>query len=121
MTDSAKFNEQIDKTIKKSRQMMGWMRRSFKTRELNPMLILYKAVVLPHLDYCCQLWSPKTLGDIRRVEGVQRIFTARLKGMEALNYRDRLSVLGLYSLERRERYIALYIWKIDKGNHSNDS
>ena len=116
MTDSAKFDEQIDKVIKKSRQMMGWMLRSFKTREPKPMLILYKAVVLPHLDYCCQLWSPKTLGDIRRVEGVQRTFTARLKGMEALNYWDRLSVLGLYSLERRrERYMALYMWKMIKG------
>ena len=80
------------------------------------MLVLYRAVVLPHLEYCCQLWTPTSLGQIRKIEAVQRTFTARLVNMETLDYWQRLKKLGLYSLERRrERYLALYMYKILNG------
>ena len=53
------------------------------------------------------------LGNVRRLEAVQRTFTARLAGMEALNYWERLERLLLHSLEwRRERFLAIYIWKV---------
>ena len=49
----------------------------------------------------------------RKLEGVQRSFTTRIAGLEHLNYWQRISRLGLYSLERRrERYVILYIFKI---------
>ena len=80
------------------------------------MLVLYKAVVLPHLEYCCQVWNPVAIGGIRKLEAVQRTFTARLEGLGHLNYWQRLQKLNLFSLERRrERYLAIYIWKIVKG------
>ena len=76
-------------------------------------MTLFKSMVIPRLEYCCQLWSPHLLKDIQRLEAVQRSFTARISGLQHLNYWQRLAHLKLYSLERRrERYLVLYIFKI---------
>jgi hypothetical protein len=84
------------------------------------MITLFKALVIPILEYCCQLWTPFTLGAVRQLEGVQRTFTARIRGMEELNYWERLRRLGLSSLQRRrERYVILYTWKMITGMVSN--
>ena len=80
------------------------------------MLTLYKSMVVPLTEYCSQLWSPHALGDIRKLESVQRSFTARVAGIGHLDYWQRLKELKLYSLERRrERYIIMYIYKIIEG------
>ena len=51
---------------------------------------------------------------------MQSFFTSRLRGMELLNYWERLEALELYSLERcRDRYIAIYIWKMVVGLSPN--
>ena len=50
------------------------------------------------------------------VEKVQRSFTRFISGMEGLPYPERLTVLKLYSPQRRrERYINIYVWKILEG------
>ena len=68
------------------------------------------------MEYCCQLWCPKKQYLIRNIESIQRHFTAKINGMNGLNYRQRLSKLKLYSLERRrDRYIIIYVWKIIQG------
>ena len=77
------------------------------------MLTLWKSLVLPHLDYCCQLWSPWKIGDIQKIENVQVCFINKIAGMSTMNYWQQLAALKLYSLERRrERYIAIYVWKV---------
>ena len=116
MADTGKFSLHIERVVKRARQMMGWVLRTFKTRDPDPMIVLFRAVVLPHLEYCCQVWSPVTLGGIRKLESVQRASTARLSGLQDLNYWERLERLQLYSLERRrERYLAIYTWKMISG------
>ena len=80
------------------------------------MITLFKSMVLPHIEYCCPLWSPTTIGRIRQLETIQRSFTAKINGLNNLNYWERLKVLGLYSLERRrERYLIIYVFKIIQG------
>ena len=50
------------------------------------------------------------------VEKVQGSFTRFISGMAGLSYTERLTVLQLYSLQRRrERYIIIYVWKILEG------
>ena len=47
------------------------------------------------------------------VEKIQRSFTRFISGMKGLSYPERLTVLKLYSLQRkRERYIIIYVWKL---------
>ena len=113
MTNSANFVSQVAEVASRGRQRVGWIFRVFKTRERAPIMTLYRALVLPILEYCCQLWHPQALGLVRQVEAVQRSFTYRINGMEDLDYWQRLERLKLYSLERRrERYLIIYVWKV---------
>ena len=71
---------------------------------------------MSRLDYGCQLWSPYLIKHINMVEKVQRSFKRVISGMAGLSYTERLTVLKLYSLQRRrERYIIIYVWKILEG------
>ena len=88
---------------------MGWIWRMFRTIEAEPMLSLFRALVIPLLEYCSHLWTPFTTGAERQLDEVQQAFTSRIRGMKELNYWRRLERLGLYSLpRRRERNFILY-------------
>ena len=50
--------------------------------------------------------------DIDKLKRVQKNFTSRIKGLENLNYQQRLKKLGMYSMERRrERYLIINAWQ----------
>ena len=116
MQDTATFELQIWSMVARAKRQMGWVLRTFATRDQFAMLTLYKAMILPLLEYSSQLWNPATPGLIRALEGVQRTFTVRIRGMDGLNYWQRLRKLELYSLERRrERYLIIYMFKIIMG------
>ena len=116
MSSSGKFEDQIEAVVSKSRQTCGWILRVFRSRQREVMLQLFKSMVLPIVEYCCLLWSPLSLGLIRKVESVQRSFTNKIDDMREIDYWERLKALNLYSLERRrDRYFIFYIWKIVNG------
>ena len=111
-----KFDENIEDICKICRRQTGWILKTFTTKEPQAMLTLYRALVLPIAEYCCQLWCPTVIGNIQELEGIQRSFTSRIKVLEHLNYWERLKALSLYSLQRRrERYLIIYVWKIVQG------
>ena len=113
MSTEANFNLQFEDIISKGRQRMAWILRTFKAREQDAILTLYKTMVLPIIEYCSQLWNPHTIGRIRQIEALQRTYTSKIRGLDRMDYWQRLKHLNLYSLERRrERYIIIYIWKI---------
>ena len=60
------------------------------------------------------MWSPHFIKHVVQIEKVQRPFTKFITGMRDCSYRDILSLLKLYSLQRRrERYCIMYdAWKI---------
>ena len=116
MSNTGNFNSQVDEAVRKAKRCMGWLLRTFITGDPNHLLILYKAIVLPHLEYYCQVRNPIKLGNIRKLECVQRTFTARINGLKEQNYWERLKSLSLYSLERRrERFLGIYMWKMQAG------
>ena len=116
MNKDCRFSEHIEEAVKKANRQAAWILRTFSTREPDLLLILFKQLVLPILEYCCQVWSPVTLGEVRKLEAVQRSFTNKVYGMESVCYWTRLRNLNLYSLERRrDRYLILYTFKIIKG------
>ena len=80
------------------------------------MLTLHKSLVVSMAEYCCQLWNPVVIGDIAKLEAVQRSFTSRISGLQCLDYWEWLKRLSFYSLQRRrERYIVMYVWKVING------
>ena len=116
VSHDATFIEQINNTIAAANIKCGWILRTFKTRDKLPLITLWKSLVAPVLDYCCQLWSPSTPGLIQRLEGVQSSFFRKIVGMAALDYWEQLKALKMSSLQRRrERYICIYVWKVLEG------
>ena len=84
------------------------------------MLTLWKALILCHLDYCSQLWSPHKTGDIQVIEMLQKAFISKIAGLQDLNYWEQLQELKMYSLERRrERYSIIYAWRVLEGQVPN--
>ena len=116
MSSTCSFEEHINERYAKGSQMAGWIFRTFTTRLVECMMELFKALVLPLVEYCCQLWCPRLQRQIDTLESVQRHFTGKLPDICELSYRERLKQLRIYSLERRrERYLIIYVWKVAQG------
>ena len=104
----------IQTKVEDASRKAGWVLRTFKSRDKDTMLLLFKSYVRSVVEYCCPLWSPHLGGEITKVEGVQRTFTSKISGCQSLNYWERLRQLNMYSLQRRrERYIIILVWKIE--------
>jgi len=63
------------------------------------LILAYKTYILPIFYYCSPIWSPNTIGDIKRIEFVQRMFTKKLLSFSNLSYSDGLLKSGLITLE----------------------
>ena len=105
MSGDCSFNEHINLRTKQCRQLTDWILRTFKSRDKCAMVALFKSLVLPRLEYDCQLWSPTSVNQINAIENIQRKFTKHITGMHSLPYENRLKHLKLYSLQRRNIYV----------------
>ena len=113
MSDDCRFKQQINAISEKAKNLISWILRTFKTREYEVMITLYKSLVLPILEYCSVLWSPIDTGTIQQLEAIQWSFLRKIRGINCNNYWDCLKMLKMYSLQRRrERYRIIYTWKI---------
>ena len=125
------FTTHIHNIIAKGKRMAGWALRAFESRDTKTMSTLLKQLVIPMVEYGCEIWSPVDQTAINLIESVQRSFTSKLEQFQAFNheagfytcateYADRLKALGIYSLERRrERYQILYMYKVIIGKIPN--
>ena len=68
MSSDAKFGKNMTKIAQKARRRAGWFRRVFATRSAEAMLLLYRTLVRPILEYYSQLWAPTTIGLIRKIQ-----------------------------------------------------
>ncbi len=113
MGTSLEFREHLDSVCLTARKYSGWILRTFKSRDTSTMKTLWNSMVLPRIDYCSQLWSPTTKGQLSKMESLQRNFTSYCSETRDVDYWQRLKTLKMYSIERRfERYRIIYIWKM---------
>ena len=63
---------------------MGFMLRVFQSRKRSHMLTLLKSLVIPLLEYCCQLWNPWKAKDMQAIEVIQRTCTYKITESTAL-------------------------------------
>ncbi len=54
------------------------------------MLMLFKSLIRPKLEYGCEIFNPSQIKEINRIEQIQRTFTSRIFGMKNYNYCERL-------------------------------
>lgn len=120
MSNDSSFSAHIEKITSVAKGIVSWILRTFKTRQKVPMLILWKSLVLPHLDYCCQLWSTDKTGDIQALEQIQKSFLQKNARYQHMDYWQLLKELRVNSLQRRrERYTTIYTWRMIENQVPN--
>ncbi|KAL5269743.1 hypothetical protein ACHWQZ_G003270 [Mnemiopsis leidyi] len=121
LTPDYHWSTHINQIAAGARRLASWALGVFRDRSSVVMLTLWKSLIRCKLEYCCPLWHPHKLEDVRALEDVQRFFTRHILGMKGADYWERLSKLKLQSLQRRrERYIIIHVWKTLHNMVPND-
>jgi len=104
------FKQHITNICKKAYALINMLFRCFETDDANSIVIAYKTIVRPSLEYCSCVWNPfldarHYLGLTDKLENVQRYFTRRVFRRchigQSSGYLTRLEMLNLKSLELR--------------------
>lgn len=113
LSDDCTFDVHITKIVTSAKNLTSWILRTFTTRDATTMLMLWKSLVRPVLEYCSVLWCPIKAGQIQALDALQWSFLRKINGTKDLDYWQCLKKFKLYSLQRRrERYRIIYVWKI---------
>ena len=100
---------QIDNVIARANRMVGFIFSVAGTCSPDAISCLYKALVLPILQYGLPAWAPRTAGNIDRIEKVQRRVSRRILRPHCgpISYDERLITLGWLSLRDRRLIILI--------------
>jgi len=97
------FMDHINDKINKAYSILGIIKRNFIHLDINSFVLLYKAMVRPHLEYANSVWCPYKKGDIEIIEKVQKRArpTKLIISLKKLSYVERLKQLQLPTLKYR--------------------
>ena len=102
-------------------QIIGLIKRTIKYMEKQLIVLLYKAIVRPHLEYCIQARRPCRRNDIDKLERIQRRAIKIIPELRYLIYESRLLQCGLTTLDTsRLRGDKIEVFKIVNGYEDVD-
>jgi len=90
LSKDLKWDNQCKEVVSKANNILCMIKWDFTGRTKETILLLYKSLVRPHLDYCSQIWNPHDVKDIKPIEGVQRRATKLVQSVKDLHYDVRL-------------------------------
>ena len=116
--DKLSFKDHLSTVLRKVYAKVGALKRLRKLVPADISLMLYKAYILPHLEYC----SPLLLGINKTLN--KKLESANYYALEfllnfgnSLDYDSILSAVNMQSLEHRQYYQSLVLlFKCIKGN-----
>jgi hypothetical protein len=95
---------------------MGLIRRIYAHLDEQSFKYLFQALVRPHIEYAEAVWSPFKVGDIVKIENVQRRATKQVPTLKNMEYNERLKTLKMPTLKyRRMRGDMIEVFKIING------
>ena len=107
------FTSHINTIVAKAHARASLIHKCFLSKDATTLTKAFITYVRPILEYASVIWSPYHIGEIAKLESVQRRFTKRLVGLRYLTYFDRINFLKLDSLEeRRLRFDLMFTYKI---------
>ncbi len=112
------FSDHITSMVSRASSRAIIIRRSFRHKDLQFQLQLYKTFIRPMLEFASSVWSPSpnNVQHFKKIEAVQRRFTKYLPGLFNLSYKERLTVLNLLPLAHRRIFSDLILfYKIIKN------
>ena len=96
--------------------MLGLIKRSFNHMDKDMILILYKSLIRPNLEYGSAIRSTHYKKESTKLENIQKRATKILPEMKNKSYTERVRSLGLPSLEyRRLRSDVIQAFEIHKN------
>ena len=81
---------QVTEAVKKTNRALAQLRRTITNKEIDTVIPIYKATVIPHLEYCVQAWAPYLKKDINALKKVQHRVTKMITTLRKLPYEQRL-------------------------------
>ncbi len=109
-------DDNVARATKKARRMLFYLKRSFATQTPRVFLLLYKAIIRPHLEYAIHASSPFLSLDCQALGSVQKLAVKFVKGLRHVPYETALQRLHLFSLVRRRiRGDLICMYKIMHG------
>ena len=95
-------------------QVIGHLYRKFyPMANAESGIHLYTTLVLPHLEYACPVWAPRTRKDTELLENVQRFACKMATHCWNSSYEELLALTNLPTLERRRLHLKLsHLYKI---------
>ena len=108
VNDSLSWTDQVNRVSAKARRILGYVYRQFyKSCDSAALLKLYSALVLPILDYACQIWDPHLLKDTHQLDSVQTFACRMITRNWSTSANEIQTLCSLPSLKLRRSYFKL--------------
>jgi hypothetical protein len=102
ITNTLSWQPHITAKCKKARKLIGMMYRNlYKHCSQTTLLKLYLTTIRPHLEYASPVWNPFHIGEIEKIESVQKFALRMCSKSWNLDYEELLENTRIPTLSSR--------------------